>query len=67
MTTEVSTFYLDKLNVFVCCSTSDFKVYAKMVLENNCVVGLGESEEEALDDFRFNLQLSEDEKGSPQE
>lgn len=38
-----------------------------MVLENNCVVGLGESEEEALDDFRFNLQLSEDEKGSPQE
>ncbi len=62
---QVTTFYVDAMSLYCCCATADFRAHETEVMNGDYVIGLGETEALAKEDFAYNHQMAEDEKNLP--
>lgn len=47
-------FYIEKLEVYVCCKEEHYTKYGAKIIENDVCFGLGNDEDEATEDYYFN-------------
>ena len=59
---QVTTFYVDAMSLYCCCATADFRDHETEVMNGDYVIGLGETEALAKEDFAYNHQMAKDAK-----